>query len=59
MVNRDCKSHLDKINKMAARELAELRQIAIMYHSRGKTDEAAATFEFLDKFNMSDQDTGS
>jgi hypothetical protein len=45
----------DKSNKsghpksLNEREVAELKAIAFMYHSRGKSEEAAAIFELIDK----------
>ncbi|MFN8657945.1 MAG: hypothetical protein U0105_16515 [Candidatus Obscuribacterales bacterium] len=47
----------DKSNKsghpksLNEKEIAELKAIAFMYHSRGKSDEAAAIFELIDKMS--------
>lgn len=47
----------DKSNKsghpksLNEKEIAELKAIAFMYHSRGKSEEAAAIFELIDKMS--------
>ena len=47
----------DKSNKsghpksLNQNEIAELKAIAFMYHSRGKSEEAAAIFELIDKMS--------
>lgn len=47
--------NIDKSNKsghpksLNDKEIAELKAIAFMYHSRGKSEEAAAIFELIDK----------
>lgn len=49
--------YIDKSNKsghpksLNEKEIAELKAIAFMYHSRGKSDEAAAIFELIDKMS--------
>lgn len=53
------KPQFDNIKALSAQEVAELRQIAIMYHSRGKVEEAAQIFELLNKFRIDGSSNGA
>lgn len=48
--NNNKSGHPKSLNE---NEIAELKAIAFMYHSRGKSDEAAAIFELIDKMSGS------